>query len=73
MPISLYEFAVIFPLIMAALTCLAMYFWSKDTWGKAVGFFSALFLALNGSYLGRTSLGWFDDETIGILAIVLFA
>jgi dolichyl-diphosphooligosaccharide--protein glycosyltransferase len=73
LPISLYEFAVIFPLIMATLTCLVMYFWSKDTWGKTVGLFSALFLALNGSYIGRTSLGWFDDETIGILAIVLFA
>jgi len=72
-PISLYEFAVIFPPIMAALTCLVMYFWSRDTWGKTVGLFSALFLALNSSYIGRTSLGWFDDETIGIFAIVLFA
>jgi len=73
LPMSLYEFAVIFPLIMATLTCLVMYFWGKDTWSKAVGLFSALFLALNGSYIGRTSLGWFDDETIGIFAIVFFA
>jgi dolichyl-diphosphooligosaccharide--protein glycosyltransferase len=72
-PISLYEFAVIFPPIMAALTCLVMYFWGRDTWGKTVGLFSAMFLALNSSYIGRTSLGWFDDETIGIFAIVLFA
>ena len=73
LPVSLYEFAVIFPLIMAALTCLALYFWGKDTWGKTVGLFSALFLALNGSYVGRTSMGWFDDETVGVFAIVLFA
>ena len=73
LPIGLYEFAVIFPPIMAALTCLVMYLWSRDTWGKTVGLFSALFLALNGSYIGRTSLGWFDDEAIGIFAIVLFA
>jgi len=73
LPISLYEFAVIFPPIMAALTCLVMYFWGRDTRGKAVGLFSALFLALNGSYTGRTSLGWFDDEAVGIFAIVLFA
>jgi len=72
-PISLYEFAVIFPPIMAALTCLVMYFWSRDTWGKTVGLFSAMFLALNNSYIGRTALGWFDDEAIGIFAIVLFA
>lgn len=73
LPIRLYEFAIIFPPIMAALTCLVMYFWGRDTWGKTVGLFSALFLALNGSYIGRTSLGWFDDETIGIFAIALFA
>jgi dolichyl-diphosphooligosaccharide--protein glycosyltransferase len=72
-PISLYEFAVIFPLIMATLTCLMMYFWARDTQGKTVGLFSALFLALNSSYIGRTSLGWFDDETVGVFAIVLFA
>jgi dolichyl-diphosphooligosaccharide--protein glycosyltransferase len=73
LPISLYEFAVIFPPIMAALTCLVMYLWSRDTWGKTVGMFSALFLALNGSYIGRTALGWFDDESVGIFAIVLYA
>ncbi len=73
LPISLYEFVVIFPPIMAALTCLVMYLWGRDTWGKTVGLFSALFLALNGSYIGRTSLGWFDDESVGIFAIVLFA
>lgn len=73
LPISLYEFVVIFPPIMGALTCLVMYFWGRDTWGKTVGLFSALFLALNGSYIGRTSLGWFDDESVGVFAIVLLA
>jgi dolichyl-diphosphooligosaccharide--protein glycosyltransferase len=72
LPIALYEFAVIFPLIMATLTCLVMYFWGRDTWGKTAGLFSALFLTLNSSYLGRTSLGWFDTETAGIFGIVLF-
>jgi dolichyl-diphosphooligosaccharide--protein glycosyltransferase len=72
-PIAFFEFAVIFPLIMATLTCLVMYFWARDTWGKTVGVFSALFLALNASYIGRTALGWFDDETVGVFAIVLFA
>jgi dolichyl-diphosphooligosaccharide--protein glycosyltransferase len=72
-PISLYDLCVIFPVIMAALTVLAMYFLGKDVGGKAVGLFSALFLALNASYIGRTSLGFFDDETIGIFAIVILA
>ena len=72
-PISLYEYCVIFPVIMATLAVLAIYFLGKDIGGKAVGLFSALFLALNGSYIGRTALGFFDDETIGIFAIVVMA
>lgn len=72
LPISLYEFVIILPPIMATLACLVMYFWGRDTWGKTVGLFSALFLALNGSYIGRTTMGWFDDESVGIFAIVLF-
>jgi len=71
LPISVYEYVVVFPAIMAVLACLAIYFLGKDIGGKTVGLFSALFLALNGSYIGRTSLGFFDDETIGILAIIV--
>jgi dolichyl-diphosphooligosaccharide--protein glycosyltransferase len=56
---------------MATLTCLIIYFWGRDTGGKTVGLLSALFLALNSSYIGRTSLGWFDTETAGMFGIVL--
>ena len=34
--------------------------------------FAALFLAFSPSYLQRTSLGFFDDETIGIFALIVF-
>ena len=73
LPISLYDYCVIFPVIMGTLTVLVTYFLGKDVGGKAVGLFSALFIALNASYIGRTSLGFFDDETIGMFAIVIFA
>jgi dolichyl-diphosphooligosaccharide--protein glycosyltransferase len=72
LPITLLELCVIFPVIMAILTCLVMYFLGKDFGGKMVGLFSALFLALNASYIGRTSWGFFDDETVGIFALLLF-
>jgi len=49
-----------------------MYFLGKDIGGKEVGLFSALFLALNAAYIGRTSWGFFDDETVGIFGILLF-
>jgi len=69
---SLLEFVVLFPAIMGTLTCLVMYFLGKDIGGKEVGLFSALFLALNASYIGRTYWGFFDDETVGIFGILLF-
>jgi len=68
----LFNFCVIFPVLMATLTCLVMYFLGRDVGGKEVGLFSALFLALNASYISRTSLGFFDDETVGIFGILLF-
>ena len=68
-----YNFVVIFPVIMATLTCLAIYFLGKDIGGKEAGLFAAFFLALNASYIGRTSLGFFDDETVGIFSLVLFS
>jgi len=68
-----YNFVVIFPVIMAALTVLAMYFFGKDIGGKEVGLFSAFFLALNGSFIGRTSLGFFDDETVGVFSIIMYS
>ena len=72
LPITLLQLCVVFPAIMAVLTCLVMYFLGKDYGGKMVGLFSALFLALNASYIGRTSWGFFDDETVGIFALLLF-
>jgi len=68
----IYNFCILFPVIMGTLTCLVMYFLGKDIGGKEVGLLSALFLALNGSFISRTALGFFDDETVGILGILLF-
>ena len=71
--IQLMDFCALFPAILGALACFAIYFLGKDIGGKPVGLFAALFLALSPSYIQRTSLGFFDDETIGIFALVLFA
>ncbi|MDG6222675.1 MAG: hypothetical protein IAX21_05390 [Candidatus Bathyarchaeota archaeon] len=68
----IFNFCVIFPVIMATLTVLVMYFVGKDIGGKGVGLFSAFFLAVSAAYISRTSLGFFDDENIGIFGILLF-
>ena len=67
-----FNFVVIFPVIMATITVLVAYFVGRDIGGKEVGLFSAFFLALSSPYISRTSLGFFDDETVGILGILLF-
>lgn len=71
-PVDLVQFALFFPAIMGAVTCLVIYFVGRDIGGEPVGLFSAFLLALNASYIGRTSLGFFDDETVGIFGILLF-
>jgi len=68
----IFNFCIIFPVIMATLTVLVIYFVGRDIGGKEVGLFSAFFLALSSSYISRTSLGFFDDETVGIFGILLF-
>jgi len=67
-----FNFCIIFPVIMATLTVLVIYFLGRDIGGKEVGLFSAFFLALSSPYISRTSLGFFDDETVGIFGILLF-
>ena len=69
--ITLYQLCVIFPIIMGVATCLAAYLLGRE-WGKSIGLLSALFLAFNTSHITRTSLGFFDDETIGIFTMLLF-
>jgi len=70
--IELMSFCAIFPAIFGTLACLIIYFIGKDIGGKFAGMLSALFLALSPSYIQRTSVGFFDDETIGIVALLLF-
>jgi dolichyl-diphosphooligosaccharide--protein glycosyltransferase len=70
--IDLMSFCAFLPPVMGMLACLIIYFLGKDMGGKTVGLFAALFLALSPSYIQRTSLGFFDDEIIGIPALILF-
>jgi len=68
----IYVFCVIFPVVMASIACIVMYLLGRDLGGESVGLLAAFFLALDPSYIGRTCLGFFDDESVGILGILLF-
>lgn len=69
--VSVFVVAVIFPVVAGTLTVLAAYFLGKDFWGKGAGMFTALFLALNPSSIGRTQLGFLRHEPLGILLMIL--
>ncbi len=72
-PVTLEDVCVFFPVFMAALTVIAIYFLGREIGGSKVGLLAAFLLAVNTSYIQRTSLGFCDDETIGIFSIVLFS
>jgi dolichyl-diphosphooligosaccharide--protein glycosyltransferase len=68
---SVFNVAVIFPVVAGTITVLAAYFLGKDFWGKGAGMLTALFLALNPSSIGRTQLGFLRHEPLGILLMIL--
>jgi len=72
LPLDVLQLCIIFPVIIGTITCLVMYFLGRDIGGEHVGLLSALFLALSSAYISRTSLGFFDDETVGICGLLLF-
>ncbi|MBS7628482.1 hypothetical protein KEJ23_00640, partial [Candidatus Bathyarchaeota archaeon] len=63
--VSLMNLCIVFPIILGTATCLMLYIFSKELWGRGVGLFSALFLAFSSSHIFRTAAGFYDDETIG--------
>ena len=69
--VPLMNLCIVFPVILGTATCLMLYIFSKEFWGRGVGLFSALFLAFSSSHIFRTAAGFYDDETIGIFAMLL--
>jgi dolichyl-diphosphooligosaccharide--protein glycosyltransferase len=59
------------PAITGSLTTIAVYFLGKELANKKVGILSALLLAVSAGHLQRTIAGFFDNEGLGILLLVL--
>ena len=70
---DLMAFCSLIPAIMGTIAVMILYFLGKDIGGKPVGLLSALFLALNPSYIQRTSLGFFDTEVVGVVSLLAFS
>ena len=71
LPISLYDVCFFFPAFMGGMTVLAAYFLGKEILDRRMGLFAAFFLALNTGHMQRTMAGFFDNETIGVFAILM--
>ncbi|NLE06468.1 MAG: hypothetical protein GX638_16915, partial [Crenarchaeota archaeon] len=70
--IDLMSFCAIMAPILGTLSVFVLYFLAKDFAGKTVGLLSAFILALMPSVIQRSSLGFFDTETVGLLSLLLF-
>jgi dolichyl-diphosphooligosaccharide--protein glycosyltransferase len=68
--ISLYDICLFFPVFMAIVTVVTIYFLGKELSGKPTGIFAALFMSITPAFIQRTSMGFFDTENIGIFAII---
>lgn len=70
--IDLMSFCSIMAPILGTVAVLLLYFVTKDFAGKTAGLLSAFVLAFMPSVIQRSSLGFFDTETIGLVSLLLF-
>ncbi|MFW9935207.1 MAG: STT3 domain-containing protein [Candidatus Thorarchaeota archaeon] len=62
---------VLFPAIMGVFGVIAIYALGVEVSSKEVGLLAAFFMAILPAYVQRTIAGFFDNEAVGILAILL--
>ena len=70
--IDLMSFCSLMAPILGTIAVFILYFIGKDMGGKNVGLLAALVLALSPSVIQRSSLGFFDTETVGVVALLMF-
>ena len=66
LPMSLYNYLVLFPVFIGSLTAVVFYFLVKRIAGEAGGLFAALMIAVSPPLIERGNLGWFKSEPLGI-------
>ncbi|MFQ5832748.1 MAG: STT3 domain-containing protein [Candidatus Thorarchaeota archaeon] len=63
--------SLIMPAFMGALTAIAVFLLGRELSNNTVGLLSALFLAFIPAFIQRTIVGFYDNECVGVFAIVL--
>ena len=70
-PVDVTFVSVIMPAIMGSLTAVVAFFLGRELYNNTVGLLSALFMGYLPAFIQRTVEGFFDNECIGVFAIVL--
>ena len=68
--ITLYDWLVILPVLLGAMTAVVFYFLVRKIAGDAAGLFAALVFAVSPPLIERGNLGWFKSEPLAILLFV---
>ena len=69
--ITLYDFIVLFPVIIGSFTTLAMYLLVKRISNSSAGLLAALVIAFSPPIIQRGALGWFKSEPLALFLIIL--
>tara|TARA_Y100000590_G_scaffold37660_1_gene40548 strand:+ start:870 stop:3155 length:2286 start_codon:yes stop_codon:yes gene_type:complete len=74
--LSLYDFAILFPLVIGSITAVVLFAFIRVLGGTTAGLFAALIFSVSVPIFSRGLIGWFKSEPLGlffaILAMYLF-
>jgi dolichyl-diphosphooligosaccharide--protein glycosyltransferase len=70
-PVTLYDICFYFPAFMGGASVLASYLLGKEVLDKKCGLIFAFFMAFNVGFMQRTTAGFFDNETVGVFAVLM--
>jgi len=71
--VTVFQVCLYFPVLMGAVTCIVAYFLGRDLGGSSTGLVAAFFMAISEAFIGRTSLGFYDTENLGIFGMTVVA
>lgn len=69
--VDIYMICYFYPAFMGAFTCVATYFLGKEILDKKTGLIAAFLLSFTPAFIERTMVGFFDNEALGMLFLVL--
>ncbi|HDM23571.1 hypothetical protein DRO02_01700 [archaeon] len=69
--LSIYTFCVYIPVFFGCLTVLAAFFLGKEVANRNVGLLTAFLLAILPAYVSRTTLGFYDNEFLGVFLLTM--